>query len=96
LKNNLIQALKRDFSRFYDGYRVCGEYMEREFTAVIGTGINRYTLKGRIDRIGQKSYCRYVDIVVEDTIDERILDSIKANQEVADSILKKGVRGFLE
>ncbi len=62
LKNNLIQALKRDFSRFYDGYRVCGEYMEREFTAVIGTGINRYTLKGRIDRIDRSPSGGYIII----------------------------------
>ncbi len=62
LKNNLIQALKRDFSRFYDGYRVCREYMEREFTAVIGTGINRYTLKGRIDRIDRSPSGGYIII----------------------------------
>jgi len=55
----------------------------------------RVQAEGRSDRIGQRSMCRYVDIVIEDTIDERILESIKEGQEVADSILKQGVKGFL-
>lgn len=55
----------------------------------------RVQAEGRIDRIGQRSLCRYVDIVLENTIDERMLESIREGQEIADSILKRGVKGFL-
>jgi len=55
----------------------------------------RIQAEGRIDRIGQRSMCRYVDIVIEDTIDERILESIREGQEVANNILRQGVKGFL-
>jgi len=55
----------------------------------------REQAEGRIDRIGQRSLCRYVDLIVEDTIDERILTSIRDGQEIANRILKQGVRGFL-
>jgi len=46
---------------------------------------------GRIHRIGQKSVCRYVDIVVEDSIDIKILDVIRGNQAIADLILERGI-----
>ena len=50
---------------------------------------------GRIHRIGQKSLCVYKDLVVKHTIDERILESIKENKKIADLILEKGVKGWL-
>jgi len=51
---------------------------------------------GRIHRIGQRSVCRYVDIIIENTIDERILDTIKGNKQIAEEIYKRGIRGFLQ
>ena len=47
--------------------------------------------EGRIHRIGQKSVCRYIDMVVKNSIDERILNAFKENKNIADQILKKGV-----
>lgn len=50
---------------------------------------------GRIHRIGQTSVCRYVDIVVEDTIDEKILSVVKDNKRIADLIIERGVNYLL-
>jgi len=50
----------------------------------------------RIHRIGQKSLCRYVDLVVEDTIDQKLLDTLSQNQQIADLILEEGVKSFLK
>jgi len=50
----------------------------------------------RIHRIGQESMCRYVDIVMKNTIDERILGSISANRRIATSILENGVKEWLK
>ena len=46
---------------------------------------------GRIHRIGQKSVCRYVDMVVEDSIDTKILNVVQGNKKVADLIMERGV-----
>jgi len=51
---------------------------------------------GRIHRIGQQSTCRYVDLIINDTIDEKIYLTLKENQEVADLIMREGARGFLK
>jgi SNF2 family DNA or RNA helicase len=50
----------------------------------------------RIHRIGQRSTCRYIDLVVEETIDEKILDTIRQNKQIADLILEEGVAKFLK
>ncbi|KPJ80005.1 MAG: hypothetical protein AMS17_21055 [Spirochaetes bacterium DG_61] len=51
LMRNLLEVLDRDLNRFSRGYRICTEFMEKDFTAVITDGTTSYTLKGRIDRI---------------------------------------------
>ena len=56
----------------------------------------RRQAEGRIHRIGQKSTCRYLDIVMPGTIDERILKTLQHNQEVADWVLDQGVTKFLK
>jgi len=50
---------------------------------------------GRIERTGQTSICRFIDLIVKNTIDERIIKAIKQKKEIADLILEKGVGGFL-
>lgn len=55
----------------------------------------REQLKARILRGGLKSACRVADIVVKDTIDERILDVLKKKKEIADMIEKVGIKQFL-
>jgi hypothetical protein len=51
LKSSLLQAVKNDLSRFNHGYHICREFIEKTFTAEIGTGNNVYNIQGRIDRI---------------------------------------------
>jgi SNF2 family DNA or RNA helicase len=43
--------------------------------------------KGRTDRIGQKSKVVYVDIYIENTIDQRVLEVLRGEKEIADIIL---------
>ena len=50
----------------------------------------------RIHRIGQKSeVCMYWDLIVEKSIDEKILDTFNRNKKIADEILEGGVRKWL-
>jgi len=56
----------------------------------------REQAKARVHRIGQKSTCLYLDLVVKDSIDEMILNSLVQKKSVADKILEVGVKKFLE
>ena len=47
--------------------------------------------KGRIDRIGQKSKCRYLTLYVEKTIDETMLEVIRDRKKIVDLIIERGV-----
>ena len=51
---------------------------------------------GRNDRIGQKSVCVYTDLVIKNTIDEKILNAIQRKEKIADLIMKNGVKEFLK
>jgi len=51
---------------------------------------------GRIHRIGQKSVCRYTNMYIANTIDERIINSKNEKKEIADLIIEKGARNFLK
>ena len=53
LKSNLHQALEHDMFRFSQGYRICRDFMEREFCVSVGNTRSQYSLSGRIDRIDQ-------------------------------------------
>lgn len=55
----------------------------------------REQAEGRNHRIGQESTCIYIDILIEDTIDTRIMEVIQENAEVAKTIMKHGVRGLV-
>jgi len=56
----------------------------------------RQQATGRIHRIGQKSHCVYIDLIMKNTIDEKILKTLEGNKKVADMILKYGANGFLK
>jgi RecB family exonuclease len=58
LKENLVRALREDTRRFERGYRVCGEYMERDLEARLAGG--RYRIRGRIDRVDRSPDGGYV------------------------------------
>jgi hypothetical protein len=51
LKSSLLQAVKNDLSRFNDGHTVCGEFIEKKFSAEIGIDPDKYNIQGRIDRV---------------------------------------------
>jgi len=53
LKKNLSRVVRRDFERFKSGYRLCGEFMERELRAQLESEGVMYSLTGRIDRIDE-------------------------------------------
>ena len=50
--------------------------------------------EGRIHRHGQKSTCRYVNLIVKDTIDEKIEKSRTEKKKLIDEIIEKGPRRF--
>jgi len=56
----------------------------------------RQQAEGRIHRIGQFSTCVYIDILMEGTIDERILKVLKQNKAIADFVLDFGIKIFLK
>jgi hypothetical protein len=51
LHANLLQVLENDLERFDDGYRVCAEFAETDFSAKVKGREWTYTLRGRIDRV---------------------------------------------
>lgn len=51
---------------------------------------------GRTDRIGQNATCRYVNIMIEDTIDERIHNCNEKDIRISDAIMGKGIKNFLK
>uniref|UniRef100_A0A6M3XDL0 Helicase n=1 Tax=viral metagenome TaxID=1070528 RepID=A0A6M3XDL0_9ZZZZ len=51
---------------------------------------------GRIHRIGQESVCIYTDFLVENSIDTRILESIKKDQVIIKDIMEKGFKNYLK
>jgi len=47
-------------------------------------------------RIGQNAKSRVVDIIIKNTIDEKILDTLKKDRNIADLIMEKGIVDFLK
>jgi SNF2 family DNA or RNA helicase len=79
-----IELFKLDSERSKTQYSIFFEN-----TYVLDT---REQAMARIHRIGQKSTCFYMDLVVRNSIDEVILNSLKKKKNVADAILEKGVK----
>lgn len=50
---------------------------------------DRYQAEDRIHRIGQKNICTYIDIVINKSIDQQVLESIRKNNNVAEYILQR-------
>lgn len=82
-----IELFKKDSTPDKSQYTI---YYENEWNK--GT---REQAEGRILRIGQKSKCIYTDIIIEDTIDERILNSIQNNMNISEQIMSKGIRSIV-
>lgn len=80
LKNNLLTSLGRDLHRFQEGYRVLSELIERDFVANIGTGDERYSLRGRIDRIDRSPTGGYIIIDYKTGSLPEIKDHLKKSE----------------
>ena len=52
--------------------------------------------QGRIHRLGQKSTCRYVNLLLKDTIDEKIYKSRLEKKKLIDEIMNVGPVNFLQ
>ncbi|MHA2044096.1 MAG: DEAD/DEAH box helicase [Candidatus Thorarchaeota archaeon] len=50
---------------------------------------DRYQAEDRIHRIGQKNACTYIDLAMEDSIDEQVMESVKQNRDIAEYILSR-------
>jgi SNF2 family DNA or RNA helicase len=50
---------------------------------------DRYQAEDRIHRIGQKNICTYIDIVINNSIDQQVLESIRKNNHIAEYILQR-------
>ena len=48
----------------------------------------------RAHRIGQKCSVTYVDLVVPNTVDEKIVQALRSKKEIADLILGEGVEAW--
>jgi SNF2 family DNA or RNA helicase len=57
---------------------------------------DRIQAQGRIHRATSVAKCRYIDLVVENTIDEKILNTLQNNKKVADAIMQQGIENFLK
>jgi len=55
-----------------------------------------YQTRGRIDRIGQKQVCRFVEPYIENTIDVKMMNAVKENKSVADMIMKQEFLDFMQ
>lgn len=50
----------------------------------------REQAKARVVRKGQRNVCIYTDLIVKDTIDERILNTVRQNKKISELIMQKG------
>ena len=55
----------------------------------------RQQSEARIDRIGQTKPMTYVDIICEDTIDDRIVKSLRKKVDIASTILNEDLRQWI-
>ena len=55
----------------------------------------RQQSEARIDRIGQTKPMTYIDIICEDTIDDRIVKSLRKKVDIASTILNEDLRQWI-
>ena len=51
--------------------------------------------EARIDRIGQKFPMTYIDILAEDTVDERIVKALRKKINIASEVLGEELRSWI-
>ena len=55
----------------------------------------RQQSEARIDRIGQKKPMTYIDILAEDTIDEKIVKSLRKKVNIATQIMGEELKAWI-
>jgi SNF2 family DNA or RNA helicase len=55
----------------------------------------RQQSEARIDRIGQKKPMTYIDIIAEDTIDEKIVKSLRKKVNIATEIMGEELKAWI-
>ena len=55
----------------------------------------RQQSEARIDRIGQKKPMTYIDILAEDTIDEKIVKSLRKKVNIATEIMGEKLKAWI-
>ena len=55
----------------------------------------RQQSEARIDRIGQTRPMTYIDIICEDTVDERIVKSLKKKVDIATQIMGEELKDWI-
>jgi len=55
----------------------------------------RQQSEARIDRIGQKKPMTYIDILAEDTIDEKIVKSLRKKVNIATEIMGEELKAWI-
>ena len=55
----------------------------------------RQQSEARIDRIGQKKPMTYIDILAEDTIDEKIVKSLRKKVNIATEIMGEELKDWI-
>ena len=51
--------------------------------------------EARISRIGQKRKMTYIDIIAEDTVDERIVKALNKKQNIASEIMGEELKSWI-
>ena len=55
----------------------------------------RQQSEARIDRIGQEKPMTYVDIIAEDTIDEKIVEALRRKVDIASEIMGEELKEWI-
>jgi SNF2 family DNA or RNA helicase len=55
----------------------------------------RQQSEARIDRIGQKKPMTYIDIIAEDTVDEKIVKSLRKKVNIATEIMGEKLKAWI-
>ena len=55
----------------------------------------RMQSEARIDRIGQKKAMTYIDIMCEDTVDERIVKALRKKVNIASQVMNEELKAWI-
>ena len=56
---------------------------------------HRRQVEARIDRIGQEKPMTYIDIICEDTVDERIVKALRKKVNIASQVMGEELKAWI-